>query len=124
VNPYARLQPGGGVSFSQGLSLIGGAEFDAKVKRGQGPIIVEFMSFGCPHCRAMQPVLSQVAAKLAGTVTVYQVSVDAEPALANAHGITGVPTFIAYQGGKIIGRGHAPPQAAAVEAALKQPFGL
>jgi len=35
--------------------------FKPRVLEGQGPIAVEFMSYGCIHCREMEPVLQQVA---------------------------------------------------------------
>src|SRR5690349_2905456 len=77
------------------------AEFNAKVLQARGPVLVEFMSEACGHCRRAQPMVEDVARQLNGKMPVYQVSLLTEEgqALAQQFGVMGTPTFVTFKGG-------------------------
>jgi thiol-disulfide isomerase/thioredoxin len=68
--------------------------FNAFVLEGAGPIVVEFMSYGCAHCRAMEPVLQQVAEMVKSKGKIFRVNIAVEQELADSYQIRGTPTFI------------------------------
>ena len=89
-------------------ATVTASTFAASVLRGRGPIVVEFMSYGCAHCRALEPVLQNVAAMLAAEETFYRVNVAVDEELANTYGIRGTPTLVLFRGGEEVGRSEGP----------------
>lgn len=99
------------------------ATFNQKVLEGKGPIVVEFMSYGCVHCRAMEPILQQVAEMLKSKEEIFRVNVAVEQELADGYQVQGTPTLIMFLQGKEIGRFEGPsPTVASVLTAVTQPF--
>lgn len=103
--------------------MLTNASFDRLVLQGQGPIAVEFMSYGCAHCRALEPILQQVAEMVKGKEKVFQVNVAVETALAESFEIQGTPTLVMFLNGQEAGRVEgAPPNVSSVLTAVTQPF--
>jgi thioredoxin-like negative regulator of GroEL len=61
------------------IQTVTGGSFDDLVSQATGPVAVEFMSYGCAHYRAIEPILQEVAEKIAATETVLRVNVAIEP---------------------------------------------
>jgi thioredoxin 1 len=105
------------------IPTLDAAGFEARVLRGRGPIAVEFMSYSCAHCGAMEPVLQQVAETLRSREPIFRVNVAVELELANAYEIEGTPTLIMFSGGQEVGRSEGPdPDEATVLEAVTAPF--
>ena len=81
--------------------------FAKLVLEGEGPIAVEFMSYGCAHCQIIEPVLQQVAAMVKSNEKIFRVNIAVEPELAERYEIQGTPTLIMFSGrnGSWTGRG-------------------
>ena len=108
-----------------GIPSLDAAGFEAHVMRGHGPIAVEFMSYSCAHCGAMEPVLQQVAETLRSREPIFRVNVAVEVELASAYDIEGTPTLIMFSEGREVGRSEGPdPDAASVLEAVTAPFGF
>jgi thioredoxin 1 len=80
------------------------ANFAAVALSGQGVVMVEFYRTTCPFCQSMIPTVQQVAQDFAGRAVVARVETTNEPGLASTYGVTAVPTFIFFRGGKEIRR--------------------
>ena len=110
-------------SSSGRVRMLTSALFDSLVLQGKGPIAVEFMSYGCAHCRAIEPVLQQVAEMVKGKEKIFQVNVAVEQGLAESFEIQGTPTFVMFLNGQEAGRAEgAPPNVSSVLTAVTQPF--
>jgi thioredoxin 1 len=106
------------------IRTVTGDTFNALVLEGTEPIVVEFMSYGCAHCRAIEPVLQQVAEKLKSKEEIFRVNTAVDQELTDSYQIQGTPTFIMFLSGKEIGRVEGPhPTVSSVLTALTQPFG-
>jgi len=101
------------------------ATFDTLVLHADGPVAVEFMSYGCVHCRAIEPIVQEVARSIADRERVLRVNVAVEGDLAAAYRVRVTPTFVMFLGGNEVGRAEGPqPQVASVTAAVTNPFAL
>jgi len=104
------------------IQTVTGRTFQASVLDARGPVVVEFMSYGCAHCGVMEPVLQRVAARLKGTETVVRVNVGVEQGLAERYGIAGTPTMVVFSNGREVRRVEGPiPTAENLFATLTQP---
>jgi len=110
-------------SGSGRVPMLTRASFAAQVLQGAGPIAVEFMSYGCAHCRAIEPILRQVAAMVKGKEKIFQVNVAVDQGLADSFAIQGTPTMVMFLNGEEAGRVEgASPNLSSVLTAVTQPF--
>ena len=68
------------------------------------PVVVDFWAPWCGPCKAIAPLLDQLAEQYDGKVRVAKVNVDNNPQVAAQYGITGIPAFITFQGGEVVDR--------------------
>jgi thioredoxin 1 len=105
------------------IQTVTGDEFNAVVLEAAGPIAVEFMSYGCPHCRTIEPVLQRVAEMVKSKVKMVRVNVAIEQEVASNYNIEGTPSLIMFLNGRQVGRIEGPsPTVASVLTAVTHPF--
>ncbi len=105
------------------VQTVDGDAFNRIVLQAGGRVAVEFMSYGCGYCRAIEPVVQRVANMIAAEETVLRVNIAAEPELASRYAIAGTPTFVMFLDGAEVGRVEGPdPTLSAVTDAITGPF--
>ena len=62
--------------------------------QGGKPAIVDFYATWCGPCKAMAPVMEELAKQYADSVCFYKIDVDKQPELSSLFGITSIPTFL------------------------------
>ena len=65
------------------------------------PVLVDFCAHWCGPCKAMEPVVKDVARSMSGTVRVVKVDIDKQQHLAQQYNVSAVPTFMIFKNGKI-----------------------
>src|ERR1700728_2179314 len=105
------------------IGTVTSGTFSSLILEAGGPIAVEFMSYGCAHCRALEPVIEQVAATVKSKEKIFRVNTAIEEELAESYEIQGTPTLIMFLNGKEVGRVEGPhPTLSSVMTAVTQPF--
>ncbi|MBQ2730131.1 MAG: thioredoxin [Clostridia bacterium] len=77
--------------------------FEKEVLETEKTVLVDFFATWCGPCKLIAPLLSEIAEENAETVKLCKLDVDCEPALAQAFGITSIPTVMAFKDGQITG---------------------
>jgi thioredoxin 1 len=76
--------------------------FDTEVLNSDKPALVDFWAPWCGPCRAIAPVLDELASEYKGKVIVAKVNVDENRKLAGNHGVISIPTMILFKNGKVM----------------------
>lgn len=79
--------------------------FDELLQAADRPILVDFWAEWCPPCRALTPVLNDIAKEFKGRLFIVKVNTDQKPHLAARYGIQSIPTLILFRKGRILWRG-------------------
>ena len=77
---------------------------------GNKPAIVDFFATWCGPCKALSPIMEELAEEYNGKVDIYKIDVDQEEELAAAFGVRSIPTllFIPLKGKPVITQGAMP----------------
>jgi thioredoxin 1 len=122
-DPMAHERTSDGVVSSAAIRTVTSTSFDRQVLEATGPVVVEFMSYGCVHCRAIEPVLQQVAEMVKSKEEIFRVNTAVEQDLSNCYQVQGTPTLIMFLHGREVGRCEGPPPSLeTILAAVTRPF--
>jgi thioredoxin 1 len=86
------------------LLYLSDANFAGEVLQSAQPALVDFYADWCGPCRAIAPIVEEIANELAGRLKVTKLDVDQNQATALQYGVQSIPTLILFKNGKEVER--------------------
>ena len=76
--------------------------FENEVLQASGPVVVDFWAEWCGPCKAMSPLVDQLASEMGEKVKVVKVNIDESPNAPTKYGVRGIPTFMVFRDGQVV----------------------
>jgi thioredoxin 1 len=76
--------------------------FEAEVLKSSQPVIIDFWAEWCGPCKQIAPVIKELAATWGDQVKIVKMNVDENASTPGKFGIRAIPTFLAFQNGKVV----------------------
>jgi len=83
---------------------LAGEDLDETVRSAGVPLVVDFYADWCGPCRSLAPLVEDLATRHVGRIIVAKLDTDRYPDTATRFGIRGIPTLIAFEGGREVRR--------------------
>ncbi len=81
---------------------VSDSTFEASVLKSDLPVLVDFWAPWCGPCRAVGPIVDEVAGEFEGRIRVFKMNVDENPATPTKFGIRAIPTLIVFKNGEAV----------------------
>lgn len=88
--------------MSEKVLHITDKSFDLEVLKSDIPVLVDFWATWCAPCRAIAPIVEEMAEAYSGKVKIVKVNVDENPSTPGKYGVRGIPTLILFKKGEVV----------------------
>lgn len=86
---------------SQAIMEVSDAQFEQEVLKSDQPVLVDFWAVWCGPCKAIGPLVDEVATKFAGKAKIVKMDVDKNTSIPMRYGVRGIPTLLFFKDGKV-----------------------
>jgi len=87
--------------MSDKVLAVSDSGFEKEVLQSDKPVLVDFWAEWCGPCKALAPVVSEVAEEYSEKVKFVKINVDDNPDLSAKYGIRGIPTLMIFKSGEV-----------------------
>jgi thioredoxin 1 len=86
---------------SDAILEVTDGNFDQAVLKSDQPVMVDFWAAWCGPCKALAPIVDEVASAYNGKVRVGKMDVDRNPSTPQRYGVRGIPTLLIFKNGQV-----------------------
>jgi len=87
---------------SELIHHVNDASFEAEVLQASGPVLVDYWAEWCGPCKAIAPILDEVASEYSGKLKVSKLNIDDNQGTPPKYGIRGIPTLMIFKDGNVV----------------------
>ena len=87
--------------MSDQIKNVSDASFDADVLKSGQPVLVDYWAAWCGPCRALAPIVDEIAQSYNGKIRVGKMDVDKNTATPQRYQVRGIPTLLVFNGGEL-----------------------
>jgi len=105
------------------VATVTDADFEHSVRAAERPVLVKFEAEWCGPCKAMKPLIQELASDYAGKLEVTVLDIDTSAQTAHRLGVRSVPTVMLFKQGSVIGQHVGLPRKAQLVALIERALG-
>jgi len=83
------------------VQQVSDGSFDSDVLKADLPVLIDFWAPWCGPCKAIAPVVEELAKEYDGRLKVVKMNVDDNPQTPSKYGVRGIPNLILFKGGQV-----------------------
>jgi len=102
------------------VTNIGDSDFKKEVLESAEPVLVDFWATWCAPCRAIAPVVEELAGQYKGKIKFSKMDIDEHQDTPQQYGVRSIPTLLLFKGGKVVEQIVGAVPKAKLEAALQK----
>ena len=88
--------------MSEKIAQLTSQNFKTTVSSAATPVLVDFWAPWCGPCKAIAPILEELAGELDGKLTIAKVNIDDHGEVASEYGSRAIPTMLLFKGGQVV----------------------
>ncbi len=81
---------------------VSDSDFENEVLKADGPVVVDFWAEWCGPCKALLPLVEEVAVEMKDKVKIVKVNIDESPDAPTKYGVRGIPTLMIFKDGQVV----------------------
>ncbi|MEE9614921.1 MAG: thioredoxin TrxA [Thermodesulfobacteriota bacterium] len=78
------------------------SSFETEVLKSEVPAVIDFWAEWCAPCKAIAPIIEEMAGNYEGKIKIAKMNVDENPGTPGKYGVRGIPTLILFKNGEVV----------------------